>query len=540
MKWHPDRCDNSAEAKERFHQAAVAYKILSGRDGSGKGGNGEWRSETYREERSDSGHDSASDSAGSEDNSADTVFWDVMLDYAIKLAQTGMRENAIKARLEQKGCPRRLAAVIAEKGYNIHAHYATGKGKKKRKREPDQSSFKQERLEAELFRAFIGGGNVLFSPRNTIDYYLVAFAELRQCAKLNPVSWISTNPRLMRILNFSIVLFAVITVVISFFPGPSEYKLLPDMGMLQVPLGLLALMFVWTMYRKLWFLTSVLVAVSLAAFAFFNSAMPDVLNRDLVSMLLIAAACFAPFVFIALFGNYFYFRKAQAMLRTADRLFDNQLDKLVWIKNRAGTSNTAAFLFALIFTSSAIYYVPRNELLADSFSFSLPGTEITKDDEAARKVKQRLQEAGRFFEIAESHFNQTSPDYIKAEMAYSTAAGNGSVLAAYKLWYLYYNGEGLQQSHILALEYFHRAIEAPLAFQPHSLEQTTTYLAEAYNGLGIMYQHGLGTRKNLPKAKQMFRRGLDFGSVNAKRNLETLYGSGVSNERQLLQKPEYN
>ncbi|TNF88650.1 MAG: sel1 repeat family protein, partial [Gammaproteobacteria bacterium] len=317
------------------------------------------------------------------------------------------------------------------------------------------------------------------------------------------------------------------------------YKLLPDMGMLQVPLGLLALMFVWAMYRKLWFFTLVLVAVCLAAFAFFNSAMPDVLNKDLVSMLLIATTCFAPFVFIALFGNYFYFRKAQAMLRTADRLFDNQLDKLVWIKNRAGTSNTAAFLFALIFTSSLIYYVPRNDLLADSFSFSLPGIEITKDDETARKVKQRLREAGRFFEIAESHFNQAPPDYIKAEMAYSTAAGNGSVLAAYKLGYLYYNGEGVQQSDILALEYFHRAIEAPLAFQPHSLEQTTTYLAEAYNGLGIMYQRGLGTRKNLSKAQQMFRRGSDFGSVNAKRNLETLYASGVSSERQLLQKPEY-
>ena len=29
MKWHPDRSGNSAEARERFHQAAEAYKILS-------------------------------------------------------------------------------------------------------------------------------------------------------------------------------------------------------------------------------------------------------------------------------------------------------------------------------------------------------------------------------------------------------------------------------------------------------------------------------------------------------------------------------
>ena len=28
MKWHPDRNQNSDDAKERFHQAAEAYKIL--------------------------------------------------------------------------------------------------------------------------------------------------------------------------------------------------------------------------------------------------------------------------------------------------------------------------------------------------------------------------------------------------------------------------------------------------------------------------------------------------------------------------------
>ena len=42
MKWHPDRCNNSAEAKERFHQAAEAYKFLSenySRSGDDAGGN---------------------------------------------------------------------------------------------------------------------------------------------------------------------------------------------------------------------------------------------------------------------------------------------------------------------------------------------------------------------------------------------------------------------------------------------------------------------------------------------------------------------
>ena len=29
MKWHPDRGNGSTESKERFHQAADAYKFLS-------------------------------------------------------------------------------------------------------------------------------------------------------------------------------------------------------------------------------------------------------------------------------------------------------------------------------------------------------------------------------------------------------------------------------------------------------------------------------------------------------------------------------
>ena len=124
-------------------------------------------------------------------------------------------------------------------------------------------------------------------------------------------------------------------------------------------------------------------------------------------------------------------------------------------------------------------------------------------------------------------------------MAYSTAAGSGSVLAAYKLGYLYYNGKGVGQNDLLALEYFQRAVGAPLAFQPHSLELIATYLGEAYNGLGIMYQHGLGASRNLPRAKEMFDRGARFGSANARRNLRHLYSSSSAGERPRLAKPVF-
>ena len=46
----------------------------------------------------------------------------------------------------------------------------------------------------------------------------------------------------------------------------------------------------------------------------------------------------------------------------------------------------------------------------------------------------------------------------------------------------------------LAFDYFNRATRAPLAFQPHSLELTTRFLAESYRNLGLMYQAGLGFR----------------------------------------------
>ena len=540
MKWHPDRSGNSPESKERFHQAAEAYRFLSARN-SGSG-DGATQAGGYGEETSGASYDRDANGSrsDSEDNSADSVFWDVMLDYAIKLAQTGLGEHGITATLARNGCPERLAAVIAEKAFNINAHYAADRGKGKRKPGADKTTFKQERLEAELLRAFIGGGNWLLSPRGTVEYYLVIFNELRQAASFNPISWLSPNRTLLRILNFSIVLFAVLAVAINFFPGPSDYKLLPDMVLLQVPFGILALMFVWTIYRKLWLFTLVLGLVYLAVIAFFNSAMPAVLNRDLFTMLLIAATCFAPFLLVALFGNYIYYRKAQRMIRAADRLFDEQLDKLVWIKNRAGGSATAAFMFILLFGVSLIYYLPRNELLSTSFSLDLVDDKVTADEEAARKIRLQLEQASRLFEIAESHFNHAPPDFMKAEMAYSTAADNGSLLAAYKLGYMYYSGEGVRQSDALALENFQRAVNAPLAFQPHSLELTTKFLAEAYNGLGVMYQNGYGTTVNLPKAREMFLRGQEFGSANATRNLKLLYSAAATNQRSRLAEPVYN
>ena len=55
-----------------------------------------------------------------------------------------------------------LAAMIAEKAFNINAHYAADKGKGKRKRGADKTTFKQERLEADLIMMGSHGHSAIY------------------------------------------------------------------------------------------------------------------------------------------------------------------------------------------------------------------------------------------------------------------------------------------------------------------------------------------------------------------------------------------
>jgi curved DNA-binding protein CbpA len=544
MKWHPDRSDNSAEAKERFHQAAEAYKFLSENYSADRDSHSSARSsKDYRYKSSASG-ESANHSGSrysrnqSGEEFADTVFWDAMLDYAIKLAQTGLNESQISTQLVQNGCQKKLAAIIADKAFNIHAHYAAS-SRRRSKQGTDKSTFKEERLEAELQRAFIGKPNIFLSPRDTIDYYLVVFSEFRQTANSNPFSIIKTNQRLMKVLSFSILFFAAIVLAIDFYPGESEYKFLPDETLLQIPLGILGLMFIWTAYRRLWLVTVIFWPIYLASLAVFNSHVPRALENDYSSLLPIAILCYSPFIFIALFGNYIYFRKAQKVIHTANRLFEDHHNKITWIRDNAGTSSVAVIVIATFFIASLAYLQPKPVEFLDSIDFSLYGADSAENVTAREKIKLRLKEAHQFFEIAESHFNSSSPDYVKASMAYSTAADNGSLLAAYKLGYMHYFGIGVQQNDILAKEYFELAIRTPLAFQPHSLQITTDFLAESYNSLGIMYQNGYGTRRNTKMASEMYLKAVEFGSSSAQQNLASVYSRSTANKRRPLANPSY-
>ncbi len=541
MKWHPDRNRDSVEAKERFHEAAEAYKTLFEGAKTRGNGNGEDRAGgDYRQYRSDAYGQEYDPGEDAQEEFAESVFWDVMLDYAIKLAQTGMNEHEIAIDICKNGCGEKLARRIADKAYNIHAHYTRDpEAGRRRKAKPDRSTFREERLDGDLYRAFVGQRSYVLSPRRATDDYLVVFRAFRRAAAGSPLAWISPNRRLLRILNFALVLFTVLLLAVYYFPGPSQYKLLPDKLLLQLPFLVLPLMFVWMLYRRLWNATLVMLPVYAATIAWYNASVPEAVHRDLYALAPVALAGFAPFALIALFGNYLYYRKARGMIRQAKNLFTDHIDQMVWIKNRAGTSATAALLFTLVFGAALVHLVPRNWEVSGAVGFAVFPAERAYRAERLEKIQRRSSEARQFFDIAEAHFNASPPDYVKAEMAYSTSADNGSLLSAYKLGYMYFTGEGAGQSDRLAFEYFLRATDAPLAFQPHKLELTTRFLAESYNNLGLMYQHGLGTRKNPRRAAEMYRRAAEFGASDARRNLDRVEWPAGDADRPRVAYPDY-
>lgn len=533
MKWHPDRNNNSSESEARFHQAADAYKILSEKNSAQNNRHtrtGPSAGTGYQGPESEaSGYSSNSRHSDyeSKDNFAGELFWEVMLDFAIKLAQRGMRQREIFVNLSQRGCPDRLATSIAEKAFSIHAQYASNPGK------ANEKAMKQE---SELLRAFIGARNILWSPRGTVEYYLMVFSQFNQTAGSGLLSRINPNSRLMKILGFSILFFALFVMIINYYPGRFQFGNLTELTLLQLPIGILSWMLIWTIYRKLWVFTLMLGLVYSVTLFICQTLIPQALNNDFEAILLIAVSCYLPFTLVVVFANYFYYRKAQKTITLADDLFFDHREKMSWIKNRAGTSTGATFLY--FFLVLLMFQAPEPMDIFDSVTFAL-----VDRDEAMVEEENRLRsieaEAGHFFNIAESHFYGSPPDYLKASTSYSIAADKRSLLAAYQLGYMYYHGVGVKQNDSLALDYFQLAIRAPLAYQPHSLLLTSGYLAESYNNLGIMYQKGFGTRRDTKKAIAMFRKGAKFGSSNARVNLRTVYSQGANSKRKALLKPDY-
>ena len=518
MKWHPDRNNNSSLSVAKFHEIADAYKALS--DSGAKSGNDHSRAQS-------SGQSKQNKSEPHEDFASD-LFWEVMLDFAIKLAGYGMPEREIFSSLCLRGCPPELATTIAAKAFNIHAQYTSNPNDRRH-----GSARESERQNVELQRIFIGSRNILWSPKSVIEYYLNVFHDLHQNASRNLIFKIKLNRHLARILIFSMLFYAFFIAAIKNLPGQSEARLLSDLTLLQLAIGILSLMFIWIVYRKLWLFTLALGSVSAVAFIIIYNLLPGALNNENFSILIVAISCYTPFVFTALLANYFYYSKAQKTIQTANALFANHEDKVVWIRKRSGTSSLAVLVStACLFL---IFLFTKDQMQFALFVASTPQQVMMKEQQT--RLKSVEEEAGEFFVIAESHFHASPPDYLKASMAYAIAADSGSLLAAYQLGYMHYSGLGVEQDDALAFQYFQLTVRAPLAYQPHDLNLASGYLAEAYNNLGIMYQNGYGTKQNLNTASNMYRKAIEFGSDNAKLNIKTVNTRTREVKRKALVQP---
>jgi curved DNA-binding protein CbpA len=526
MKWHPDRNNDSAESKSRFYQITDAYKVLSEVDSRARYDNFDasstsWGYEKYADSDSDAtgagaddsqskhGRDENQSKGGRDDSFEGEAYREVMLDFAIKLAQYGMPIQEISSSLQQRGCLLRVADSIADSAFKINAQYSSTR----RNRGDASSGIKQQK--EELQKAFVGVPSVIWSPENTVDYYLPIFRGFAQKSGTASRLSVNLNSRLLRILAFSLLFFIIFIISLNNIPGNSELKIISDQALLMLPIAILTLMFLWTLYRKLWLITAIAIGAFIGALTITALLLPQALNNDTGALVTIALSCYTPFLFITLFANYFYYLKANKTIRRANEKFASHQEKIVWINNRAGTSLIAVLVFLSVL---ALFYLsPQSEWLVDHFESA--GLTDLEPDLSVEKLKSREDEAGHFFKIAESHFNKNPPDYLKAKMAYTVSAEKGSLLAAYQLGYMYYNGVGIAQNDIQAFDYFELATRSPLAYQPHNLELATGYLAEAYNNLGVMYQSGYGTQQDQNKAMNMYRIGAKFGSMNAKINM---------------------
>jgi len=518
MKWHPDRNNNSSLSIAKFHEIADAYRALSETT----------RNNNQDDSRAQSSEQAKYNKSRTHEDFASDLFWEVMLDFAIKLAGYGMPEKEIFNSLCLRGCPQELATTIAAKAFNIHAQYTSNPDYRRQ-----HSDREVEQQNIDLQRVFVGSRNILWSPKGVAEYYLKVFRELGGRASENLIFKINLNSRLIQILIFSMLFYAFFIAAIKNLPGQSEAKILSDLTLLQIAIGILSLMFVWTIYRKLWLFTLALGSISVVALIISYHLLPQALNNDNFSLLIIAISCYTPFIFTALLGNYFYYNKAQKTIQTANTLFNKHEDKIAWIRNRSGTSSLAVLVSTAVL--SLVFIFTKDEIPLDLFIASTPEQILMKEEQT--RLKSVEEEAGEFYDIAESHFHASPPDYLKASMAYAIAADSGSLLAAYQLGYMHYSGLGVEQDDSLAFQYFQLAAKAPLAYQPHNLNLASSYLAEAYNNLGIMYQNGYGTKQNFQTALDMYRKAVEFGSDHAKLNMGTVYNKTNDIKRRAIVKP---
>ncbi len=124
--------------------------------------------------------------------------------------------------------------------------------------------------------------------------------------------------------------------------------------------------------------------------------------------------------------------------------------------------------------------------------------------------------------ITENNLNMA---ILEAIVLKSSKADKGDASAQYKLGVMYYNGRGVEQDYLKAVEFYQKAAD-----QGH---------LNALSSLGIMYDKGIGVERDYSKAAKLYQKAADQGDITAQYILGFIYYNGRGVEQDYLKAVEF-
>lgn len=494
-KWHPDKVGDAFQAKQNFQAVNQAYQQLS-------------KQLRHRA----SYHSGPTDS--SELDQFDDVVKAALLDYAVSLARSGMVHEDIEAELYRQGYDRAVAGALTDQALDYRRNFPSTAAENLNTRR-FSSVFRKDKIDDRLTQAFLGAdypftGNR--KQRSQINYYQDVFRDF-YLAEINGSRFQpSRNRYLWKLLFRSIVMLGLVLAVIFYFPFLKRHIPLGEFDLLQLPNMVLSLMLVWAFYRRLWEFGLLALIVFAGTQMLFYYQMPTALDQGISAVLITEVWLFSAFLLLVFLGNYFYFQKAKSTIEEVCLEKDDIADRCYYTKKKGKPSValawTGLFLVGLYF----LHMVPQHSSLSGKVEWLVSGQQSTGQSKGILEVKKQISDSSEVFQMAERAYYQEQPDHRHTVRLYEAATRYGSLLAAYKLGYMYLHGMGVPQSDTRARHYFEKAVNMSLSSQPHDLRLTTAWLAESYNGLGIMQLIGRDSSSQGPAALASFRSADKFGS----------------------------